>query len=442
MVAPRPSDKTSKEGRGVAPRPSDKTSKEGRGVARTPIVLAVVPARGGSKSIPRKNLRRFAGHPLIAYSIAAGRQAAAVTRVLVSTDDEEIAQVALSYGAEVPFLRPAELAQDETTDLPVFQHVLRELEQREGYRPEIVVQLRPTSPVRPRDCVDRAVALLREHPEADSVRGVVPSAQNPFKMWRMTEGGAMQPLLPEIPEAYNLPRQALPATYWQTGHVDAIRASTIDRGSMSGAVIWPLLLDPIYTVDIDTPRDWLRAEWLVEQTGIDMVRPGAARRPLPETVRLVVPDFDGVLTDDRVWVDSDGTESVAADRSDGMGLARLKAAGIEAIVISSEVNPVVAARSRKLGLAWEQGVTDKAAALRAALSARGVAAEQAIYLGNDVNDLPCFPLVACGVAVADAAPEVLQAADLILSRSGGRGAVRELCEILLRRREAQDHHDA
>jgi N-acylneuraminate cytidylyltransferase len=405
-------------------------------------VLAVVPARGGSKSIPRKNLRRFAGHPLLAYSIAAGRQAASVARVIVSTDDEEIARVARGYGADVPFLRPGELAGDGTTDLPVFQHVLHELERQEGYRPDIVVQLRPTSPVRPRDCVDRAVALLRQHPEADSVRGVVPSGQNPYKMWRLTEGEGMKPLLPEIPEAYNLPRQALPATYWQTGHVDAIRASTIADGSMSGVIIWPLLLDPIYSVDIDTPGDWLRAEWLVEQTGIDMVRPGPARRPLPATVRLVVLDFDGVLTDDRVWVDGDGTESVAADRSDGMGLARLKAAGIEAIVISSEVNPVVAARCRKLGLAWEQGVTDKAAALQAALSTRGVAPAEAIYLGNDVNDLPCFPLVACAVAVADAAPEVLQAADLILSRPGGRGAVRELCELLIRRKEAQKDHDA
>lgn len=400
-------------------------------------VLAVVPARGGSKSIPRKNVRPFAGYPLLAYSVAAGLQATSVTRVIVSTEDEEIAEVARRFGAEVPFLRPAELAEDDTADLPVFQHVLRELERREGYRPEIVVQLRPTSPVRPRDCVDQAVALLREHTEADSVRGVVPSGQNPYKMWRLTHGGAMRPLLSEIPEAYNLPRQALPATYWQTGHVDAIRVSTIAAGSMSGGVIWPLLLDPIYSVDIDTPRDWLRAEWLVEQTGIDMVRPGTARRPLPATVRLVVLDFDGVLTDDRVWVDAEGTESVAADRGDGMGLARLKAAGIEAIVISSEVNPVVGARCRKLGLAWEQGVTDKAAALRAALSSRGVRPEGAIYLGNDVNDLPCFPLVACAVAVADAAPEVLQAADLILSRPGGRGAVRELCDLLIRRKEAQ-----
>lgn len=119
-------------------------------------VLALIPARGGSKSIPRKNIGLFAGHPLVAYSIAAGLQAASVSRVVVSTDDEEIASVARRYGAETPFRRPEALAQDDTLDLPVFEHALRWLEQHEGYRPEVVVQLRPTSPIRPRDLVDRA----------------------------------------------------------------------------------------------------------------------------------------------------------------------------------------------------------------------------------------------------------------------------------------------
>ncbi|HEX9892352.1 MAG TPA: acylneuraminate cytidylyltransferase family protein, partial [Gemmatimonadales bacterium] len=138
-------------------------------------VLAIVPARAGSKSIPRKNIQLFAGHPLLAYSIAAGLQARQVARVLVSTDDEEIAERARDYGAEVPFLRPAQFAQDGTPDLPVFQHALGWLSEHEGYRPEIVVQLRPTSPVRPPDCVDRAVELLTAAPEADSVRAVVPA---------------------------------------------------------------------------------------------------------------------------------------------------------------------------------------------------------------------------------------------------------------------------
>src|SRR5512134_4019719 len=144
-------------------------------------ILALIPARGGSKGIPRKNIRSFAGYPLIAWSIAAAKQAACVTRIIVSTDDAEIAAVAREYGAETPFLRPAELAQDQTTDLPVFEHVIEWLEANEGYQPDIVIQLRPTSPIRPKDCIDHAVKILMEHTEADCVRGVVTAGQNPYK---------------------------------------------------------------------------------------------------------------------------------------------------------------------------------------------------------------------------------------------------------------------
>src|SRR3990172_9517903 len=143
--------------------------------------LALIPARGGSKGIPRKNIRSFAGFPLIAWSIAAAKQASCVTRVIISTDDPEIAAIARDWGAETPFLRPDELAQDNTTDLPVFQHALKFLEEVEGYRPEVIVQLRPTSPIRPRGMVDQAVDILLAHPDADCVRGVVPAGQNPHK---------------------------------------------------------------------------------------------------------------------------------------------------------------------------------------------------------------------------------------------------------------------
>ena len=130
-------------------------------------VLAIIPARGGSKGIPRKNIRPFSGSPLIAWSIAAARQSQAVTRVIVSTDDEQIAAVAREWGAEAPFLRPAEFAQDQTTDLPVFQHALGWLVENESYHPDVVVQLRPTSPIRPAGYVDDAVRILLEHPDTD-----------------------------------------------------------------------------------------------------------------------------------------------------------------------------------------------------------------------------------------------------------------------------------
>ena len=402
-------------------------------------VLAVIPARGGSKGIPRKNIKNFAGHPLIAYSIEAGLQAQMVTRVIVTTDDEEIAAVARQYGAEVPFLRPQEYAQDQTLDLPVFQHLTQWFAENEGYHPDVVVQLRPTSPVRPPTLVDEAVCMLLDHPEADSVRGVVPAGQNPHKMWRLDpDGGPMRPLLSVegIAEPYNAPRQALPPVYWQTGHIDAIRPRVFAQDSMSGQAVLPVLVDPAYTVDIDSPKDWARSEWLVWHSDLDIVYPGHKRRPIPQRVDLVVFDFDGVMTDNRVWVSEEGHEMIAAFRSDSIGLNNLRSAGIDALVLSTEVNPVVTARCRKLKLTALQGVEDKAAGLRAILKERGLDPAHVIYVGNDTNDLPCFPLVGCAIAVGDSQPQVLRQADIVLNGRGGHGAVRELCDLLVSRKQS------
>jgi len=238
-------------------------------------VLAVVQARGGSRSVPRKNVRPLAGHPLVAYSIAAGLAARSVTRLIVSTDDDEIAEVSRRYGAEVPFRRPAEYALDDSPDLPLFQHALAWLEEHEGYRPEVVVQLRPTSPLRPLGMIDRAVEMLLAHPTADCVRGVTVPNQNPFKMWRLRSDGFLRPLLDtEYDEPYNMPRQSLPTAYWQTGHIDAIRTSTIlEQGTLTGQNVLPLMVDLTYCVDIDLPVECTFAEWLIEQGHVEIVRP-------------------------------------------------------------------------------------------------------------------------------------------------------------------------
>jgi N-acylneuraminate cytidylyltransferase len=235
-------------------------------------VLALIPARGGSKSIPRKNIRNFAGHPLIAYSIAAGLAAETVTRVVVSTDDEEIAAISRQYGAEAPFLRPAEFSRDDTPDLPVFQHALQWLEDQEGYRPQMIVQLRPTSPLRRTRHIDQAVRRLIERPDADAVRTVCVPFQNPFKMWRIAADGFMVPLVETgLPEAYNLPRQALPEVYWQTGYVDAAWVGTLrQKNSMTGDRILPLKIGAEEWIDIDSPDDWRRAERLLESGEITL----------------------------------------------------------------------------------------------------------------------------------------------------------------------------
>lgn len=405
-------------------------------MVKKPEVLAIVPARGGSKGIPRKNIKEFAGYPLISYSIAAGLQAETVTRTIVSTDDEEIAAVAREWGAETPFLRPVELASDQSLDLPVYQHALKWLKEQEGYEPDVVVQLRPTSPVRPVDCVNGAVRMLLKNPQADCVRGVVPAGQNPHKMWRRDDGsGKLSPLLtvPGIDEPYNAPRQILPPVYWQTGHIDAIRPETIlKKESMTGDTIMGMVIDPQFTIDIDTPKDWARSEWLVWHGGLQFVDPAhKPRRGLPKQIDLMVFDFDGVITDNRVWVDENGFERVAANRSDSLGIRLLREAGLEMMVLSMEINKVVAARARKMGIPAMHGINDKVTTLKNLLKERKIPAENVIFVGNDTNDLDCFRLVGYAVAVGDALPEVKRAADLILTRNGGHGAVREICDLIL-----------
>ena len=224
-------------------------------------VLAIVPARGGSKGIPRKNLVTLLGKPLLWWSVRAALDAETVTRTIVSTDDDEIAAAGEAAGAEVPFRRPAELAGDTVLDLPVFDHALRTLADTEGYRPDLVVHLRPTSPLRPAGLVDEGVRTLAADARADSLRAVTPPANNPFKMWRIVDGVLVPLVETDLHEQYNQPRQALPAAYWQTGTLDVMRAATVlELGSMTGRRILPLVIEPDLAVDIDDPLSLAVAE--------------------------------------------------------------------------------------------------------------------------------------------------------------------------------------
>ena len=220
-----------------------------------PEIVAIIPARGGSKGLPGKNLRPLLGHPLIAYSILAAQESKHITRVIVSTDDDAIAATAKQYGAELPFIRPAEFAQDLSTDFEVFTHALDWLKSNENYVPDFVVQLRPTSPVRISGMIDTCIEKMISNPDADSLRIITPSPITPYKMWVADEQGeTMKPLmeLPEVPEFYNQPRQKLPKVYWQIGALDVIKTSVItEQKLMSGKNILPHIVDPLYAVDID-----------------------------------------------------------------------------------------------------------------------------------------------------------------------------------------------
>lgn len=236
-------------------------------------VLAIIPARGGSKGTPQKNIRTFMGHPLIAYSITAAFFCRYASRIIVSTDSYQIAEISKRYGAEVPFLRSPELATDTSRDIEFCQHVLENIDGAERYG--YIVILRPTSPIRPHGFVNKGVLKLADTPEADSLRAVTEAPATPYKMWH-PRGDRIAPVLsdPDIPEVYNAPRQELPQVYWQTGHLDVIRRETIEKGSITGGYVLPQYIASKYCVDIDTPDDFERAERVYRQfTSTEIVMP-------------------------------------------------------------------------------------------------------------------------------------------------------------------------
>ncbi len=400
-----------------------------------PHIVVVIPARGGSKSIPRKNIRNFAGHPLIAYPISAALAAKHVDRVILSTDDEEIAAVGRRYGAETPFLRPAEFAQDDTRDGPVYQHALDWLTEN-SQAPDIMVQLRPTAPLLPKGMIDAAIELFLENPDYDSLRSTIPAPDPPFKMWRLKEDGKtlVPVVLADVYESYNAPRQELPAAFLHSAHIDVFSAKTMrEKNSITGDKVLAFPVDRRFTADIDTMLDWYNAQAVFAGVAEDIVMPPESLKEGYDLARtkLVVLDFDGVLTDNRVLVLQDGTEAVIAHRGDGHGIGQLKKQGVDVMVISAEVNPVVAARCKKLDIPCIHGVQDKLPLLKAELAKRGIDAADTIYVGNDTADAACMRHVGLGVAVADAHESAKEASTLILENNGGFGAVRELCDRII-----------
>lgn len=216
-------------------------------------ILALIPARGGSKSVPRKNLLEMLGRPLIAWSIDQALSSKHITRVVVSTDDEEIADVARYWGAETPFIRPAEYAGDLSPDLETFEHALKWFERDEKYKPDLVVHLRPTGPARRVTRIDDAIELISSRPDADSLRSVSLASQTPFKMWVFQADGSIYPALTleGVKDAHSVARQTLPKVYWQNGYVDIVRPDTIlVKRSMVGDHVLPFVIDePVCDVD-------------------------------------------------------------------------------------------------------------------------------------------------------------------------------------------------
>jgi N-acylneuraminate cytidylyltransferase len=381
--------------------------------------LAIIPARGGSKGIPRKNIRSLAGMPLIAHNIQQALQSRFVNRLVVSTDDAEIAAVARQYGAEVVW-RPAEISGDSASSEAALLYTLDHLSQVEGYQTDLLVFLQCTSPLTLAEDIDGTIQALIDQ-GADSALAVIPFH---YFLWREAGGDAVGI---NHEKSFRPLRQEGEAQYLETGAVYVMRVEGFLQARHRFFGRTALYEMPAERrLEIDDPVDFEIAEVLMRRQAR---RQGIAH--LPQKIAALVLDFDGVFTDDKVIVSQDGTEAVRCSRSDGMGIGMLKKTGLPVWVLSTESNPVVQVRTSKLGIPCRQGLKDKGQALKQLLQEQGYDPLEVVYVGNDVNDLPCLEMVGCAVAVADAHPDILAQVDLVLEHRGGHGAIREICEMIL-----------
>lgn len=226
--------------------------------------LGIVTARGGSKSIPRKNIKELAGKPLIAYTIEAAKAAGVFDRLIISTDNEEIASVARAYGCEVPFMRPKELAEDNTQHLPVIQHAVSWLKENETYYPDYLMILQPTSPLRQPFHIKEAVDLILRNPDADSILSVseIPENFSPYKAMVLDETGALKLFNGDVVKNRTARRQDLSKTYWSTGSIYLFKTELLfeTEPNFYGRKVLPYVVDKKYAVDINEPEDWEYAE--------------------------------------------------------------------------------------------------------------------------------------------------------------------------------------
>ena len=222
-------------------------------------ILTIIPARSGSKSLPKKNILELKGKPLLCHSIDYSLKSKLVSTTIVSTDSQSIADIAKNYGASVPFIRPDEFAQDDTRDYPVIRHALDFFE-AQGQIFDLYILLRPTSPMRRPGLIEKAIEIIMNNSMATSVRSMARIKEHPYRSWKQNSDGSVSGFIDDPKEPFNIPRQDLPPLYFQTGDIEVIRRETLISGSVSGNYVYPLIIKHEEMIDIDNESDLKRAE--------------------------------------------------------------------------------------------------------------------------------------------------------------------------------------
>ena len=382
----------------------------------TSSTVAIIPARGGSKGIPDKNLQHVGGIPLLVRAIHALQLSSRVTAVYVSTDSESIARLATAYGALV-IMRPSDLSSDSASSESALLHAIEEINAR-GQHPTAIVFAQCTSPFIEPDDVDGVIKLLDNHDCALTV------TENHAFIWRGSPDGSAVGINHNPIE--RLPRQMLPAEYRETGALYAFNVNGFNSAKHRFfGKIGMFNVPNSRSMEIDEPYDLILANQLSTTSRIT---------PTENTLRAIkaiIFDFDGVITNNLVHLDENGTETVVCSRSDGMGIQMLRDAGIQLLILSKERNQVVTSRGRKLEVEVIQGCDNKRERLEGWLTEHNLRPSEVIYMGNDINDYECMEYVGLSVAPADAHPAIAAATMWKMDAKGGYGAVRELADALL-----------
>ena len=366
-------------------------------------VLAVIPV------LDQVVLRPLGGRPLLLQAIEQARSARSIDRIAVVSANSDVLGLAADASVDAVGL-PAESAQTDAGK--VLALAADQLSVRDGFAPQVALVLDPSFPLRTPASLDQAIEHLFRC-GADSLVSVHPLSE---ALWVQDEGGLAQPY-------GGAPNQI---RFVENGAIVAIRMSVFEADARLPAGRIVLYAMPaLQGLRLRTEDDWQAAEALMRRFA------GVRAADLLRPIKLLVLDFDGVMTDNRVLVMEDGREGVLCSRGDGFGFDLLRAINFPALVLSKEGNPVVGARCRKLKIPCEQGIGDKLPVLERLVRERGLALAQVAYMGNDLNDLDCMR--ACGVAIApsDAHPAVLAIASVITNAQGGFGAVREICDLIV-----------
>ena len=220
-------------------------------------ILAIIPCRSGSKGVKNKNIRKIFGKPLIYYSIFFALQCKFIDRVIVSTDSKKYKKISENFGAEVPFLRPKNISKDDSLDIDLFKHTINWLKKNENYEPNLIVHLRPTSPLRKIKTLKKMINILLQNKTFCSVRSLSSLNKSPYKLWSIMKNNLIKPILKndtKYKEPYNAPRQKLPNFYVQNSTYDVFRTKIIKKNLVSGKKIYGVLTNDL--IDLDTMEDF------------------------------------------------------------------------------------------------------------------------------------------------------------------------------------------